>query len=623
MIEAAKSGHPGIALGMADVLYILFKNHLVFNPSDPSWRLRDRLIFSAGHGSALLYSCLYLSGYKDFNIDQIKRFRSLHSNTPGHPEFSRCNNGVEATTGPLGQGIGMAVGMAMASKISGDTNKIFVICGDGCLAEGISQEAISFAGHYNLNNLVVIFDDNNITIDGSTSLSSSCDHATRFGASGWDVILSDGHNYDEIDSAITQSKGSKKPVMIAFKTIIGFGIASLEGSCKIHGAAVGPENISIARRRLMWDSEPFDIPDDILLAWRSFWLRNEKLYDASYNFTGRQQDVELNWDAVLKSVQMHSCATRVSSAEVIESLLMQSANILGGSADLSSSNNTRVSMHQDITRDHFDGNYIHYGIREHLMAAACNGILLYDGSAFKRPYCGTFLVFSDYMRPAIRLSALMGLPVIYIFTHDSIGVGEDGPTHQPVEQIASLRMMPNMLTIRPCSPLEVVCAWRAAIENTTGPTSIILSRQKIEYVNHLPISYEDFIRGAYKFYGASDAADVVICATGSEVHLAYLVAIKLEKQSLTVRVVSVPSVERFLLQPRDYVDSMIGNCRTKCVIEAGIRFGWDRILKDQDLFFGVDDFGISGKCEDVFNAFGLNLDNITQSIINSLKFTSF
>jgi transketolase len=629
MVEVAQSGHPGMPLGMADIALILFKEHLRFNPNDPLWEGRDRLVFSAGHGSALLYGCLHLAGYKHFDLQQLKRFRQKGSVTPGHPEYAP-EHGIEATTGPLGQGLGMAAGMALAAKMMQsrsvqsqqlEQQKIFAICGDGCLAEGIGQEAISIAGHYKLNNLIVLFDDNQITIDGSTGLSTSEDHLLRAKAAGWEVMQVDGHAYGEIDDALASAKQSKKPVLIAFRTIIGFGVPSLAGSHKTHGAPLGVELALATRKHLVWPYEPFCIPQEIVQKWRSFWLRNQNDYDDWQQ--GNSDGIEafdLN-EIIKQTAQASNEATRVSSGRVLETLMRHRCNLVGGSADLSTSNNTRTAEHVDVKPGEYSGNYIHYGIREHVMGAMCNGIALYTHGRFT-PYCGTFLVFADYLRPALRMSALMHLPVVYVFTHDSIGVGEDGPTHQPVEHLASLRLIPNVSVIRPCDAFETACAWKMALDKRSGPTVIALSRQK---VSSIPRTFDNHQveKGGYIAYQSEGDASVTICATGSEVGIAFEVSQALQKVGINSAVVSLPSIERFLQQDLMYRNRVIQPQSLKVAIEAGISFGWERIIGAEGMFFGVESFGISAPANEVFDYFELNASQISsviqQRIVNMLR----
>lgn len=623
MIEAAQSGHPGMPFGMADVVTELFMNHLVFNPQDPIWSLRDRLIFSAGHGSALLYACLHLAGY-DYQIDDLKKFRQIGSVTPGHPELD-VSRGVEATTGPLGQGFAMAVGMALASKIKDAgrdhkvNNIIYTVCGDGCMAEGVTQEAISIAGHLGLDNLIVLFDDNGITIDGSTKISTSEDHIARVRAAGWFAIQIDGHSTSEINNAIEEAKAAKAPAFIACKTKIGYGIPGFEGSAKVHGAAVGAEVAKLTREAFAWKYDIFEVPQEALYAWRTAWrsrfTQRHGVHGDAVEDSVTPEILSTIRSALseLEMMESWSDSTRNLSAKVLERLYAVCSCIIGGSADLSISNCTRVSASVPIERGMYAGSYINYGIREHVMGAMMNGIALYGGFI---PYGGTFMVFADYMRPAIRLSALMRQRVIYVMTHDSIGVGEDGPTHQPVEHLASLRCIPNMHVFRPCNTSEVAASWKMALTKCNGPSVISLSRQKFDLVEK-PHEF-DPDKGAYLICG-SKKAEVAILATGSEVAIALEVFKKLSGSGVNAKVISVLSLELLLNQSKTYIEELIGDASLRVVIEAGIRACWDRLLQGTDMFFGVEQYGASGPFKEVYELYGLEATNITEVVLNQLK----
>jgi transketolase len=638
MVEKAKSGHPGMPLGMADVAAVLYSKHLCFNPNDPTWFNRDRLVLSAGHGSALLYSCLYLTGYRETTLDELKRFRSLGSRTPGHPEYDP-KSGIEATTGPLGQGIAMAVGMAMAERILNAqfgndlvNHKTYVICGDGCLAEGIGQEAISIAGHYALKNLIVLFDDNGITIDGPTSLATSEDHIARAKAAGWNAMRIDGHDEKAVDIAIEEAKASDKPTLIACKTKIGYGVPDMEGSHKTHGAALGNDAVIATRKALNWNSGDFEIPTEILNEWRSFWERNKSVYDS-------WQDTFISSGSELKSyVSQDSLSllndridgfkqqllqnpmdepTRVSSGRVLEEVTSILPNLVGGSADLSSSNNTHTKAQIDIAPGNYAGSYIHYGEREHIMAAMMNGIAMHSGII---PYGGTFLSFTDYARPAIRLSAIMGVGSIYIMTHDSIGLGEDGPTHQPVEHLASFRAMPNIHLFRPCDAVETLESWVIALQSRNIPSILALTRQKVVQIRQDIEDTENKVAsGAYIIREFKDDLRVTIFATGSEVQIAVQVANDLESNGIGTRVVSVPCMDLLFEQDIEYQMMLTCNSSLKVAIEAASGFGWERLIGSHGMFFGVESFGHSAPEQDLYRHFGLTSEHISHKILSALR----
>jgi transketolase len=635
MVEQAQSGHPGMPMGMADVIAVLYADHMRFNPKDPKWLNRDRLVLSAGHGSALLYALLHLCGYEDATLDELKAFRQLGSRTPGHPEYGHLS-GVEVTTGPLGQGIGNAVGMALAGKMlardygsaEASNYKAYCVVGDGCLMEGISQEAISFAGRHALDNLVVLFDDNGVTIDGKTRLSTFENHVMRFKACGWNVVGKidnvvgihegsmssiDGHNYFEISQALEQARAIKGPVMIPCKTIIGFGAPDVAGTSKVHGAPLGEQLAAAAKKNYGIDWEPFEIPQYVYQIWQDIAIRNKGLYtNWQERFANKVKSADIsNLDlSQLKAAcikQPVTEATRKSSERVLTEICKQVPRMAGGSADLTSSNNTKTTDQSVFDKDGAGKGpwYIYYGIREHAMAAIMNGLAL-DGQY--HVYGGTFLTFSDYMRPAMRLSALMHLPVIYVCTHDSIGLGEDGPTHQPVEHLSSLRAMPNMQVFRPCDVIETAEAYEVAMKSTQTPSVLALSRQNLPQLRQ---SCEENLaaKGAYPIWQSNSAEyDYVLFASGSEVHLAIEVAKKLS----SAIVYSVPCMDR--VEYKSLLASLPANNHKRVVIEAGVRQSWEWLLRSGDMFFGVETFGMSGKAKDVFEHFGLTIDNICSKL---------
>lgn len=612
-VEAAKSGHPGMPLGIADVATVLYSDFMRFDPANPKWPDRDRFVLSAGHGSILLYSILFLTGYADVGLDDIKNFRQLGSKTPGHPEYGEIS-GIETTTGPLGQGFANAVGMAISLKKANSQAKVYCISGDGCLMEGISHEAASIAGHLNLDNLIIIFDSNKITIDGSTELTESVDNKKRFESYGFEVIEANGHDYQQIHAAFKQANAASRPVLIIFNTTIAFGSVNKAGKSSSHGAPLGAEEVFLTKQFLGLDpSKTFDVDENLLKIWRSFAAKSAP-ENSAHKIINKQIDHEIFVN--LKKNEVPNESTRKSSGRVVEKLL-ELPIFLGGSADLSESNFTSAKNSKPLQRADFSGNYIHYGIREHAMAAIMNGIAL---EAEFIPYAGTFLVFSDYLKPAIRLSALMKLQVIYIFTHDSIGVGEDGPTHQPVEQLAMLRSIPNLCVIRPCDYIETIEAWEVAVSNKNLPTAICLSRQNILQINNC--RDENLLKkGAYIIREAanSDSIKVTLFATGSEVSIAIDVAARLENLGFSSRVVSVPSFELFFQQEIAYQNILLKNNSLKVAIEAASEFGWHKIIGENSMFFGLNNFGASAKSEDLFKLFGISSENICNKILENLE----
>ena len=640
-VEQAKSGHPGMPMGMADVATILFTRFLKFSPGDPAWPDRDRFVLSAGHGSMLIYALLYLTGYEAMTIEQIKRFRQLGSNTAGHPEYGHTP-GIETTTGPLGQGLANAVGMAIAEKhlaaVFGDAvvnHKTYVIASDGDLMEGISQEAIALAGHLRLNKLIVLFDDNGISIDGTLSLADSVDQIKRFEAAGWSASRIDGHDPAAIASALEKAQNSDKPVLIACRTKIGFGAPTKQGSEKSHGSPLGAEEIAGARKTLGWASAPFEIPPDILKAWRTAGARSQGMHadwkkrlaaleagkrtEFERRMTGKisQQALDMATRAVKEKLaaQPQNIATRAASEFALESLIPALPEMIGGSADLTGSNNTRTKSMKAITAADFSGRFIHYGVREHGMAAAMNGMALHAGIV---PYSGTFLVFSDYCRPAIRLAALMGKRVVHVMTHDSIGLGEDGPTHQPIEHLAALRAIPNLLVFRPCDAVETAECWQLALATENRPSILALTRQNLPQLRNRFDNENICARGAYEIAGPDGKADVSIFATGSEVTIAVDGAKVLAERGIAARVVSVPCFELFLEQSEDYRRAIISSARINIGVEAAARQGWDAIIGSDGFFVGMNSFGASAPYKELYKKFGITAEAVAGAALSKL-----
>jgi transketolase len=630
-VQKAKSGHPGMPMGMADVATVLFTQFLKFDPQTPDWPDRDRFVLSAGHGSMLLYALLYLTGYPDMTKAEIENFRQLGAKTAGHPEYGHAA-GIETTTGPLGQGIATAVGMALAERMMaarhGDDlvdHYTYVIAGDGCLMEGISHEAISLAGHLGLSKLIVLFDDNGISIDGGTDMAVSDDQAKRFEASGWHVQAVDGHDPDAVAAAIAAAKSSDKPSMIACKTTIGFGAPTKAGTAATHGAPLGDDEIAGARAALGWTAEPFEVPGPVLKAWRKSGARGadvradwqtrldhaDPAVRAAFeaNVAGALPDgwlEALNAHKKRVSGEQPSWATRKASGEVLEVLTQAIPAMVSGSADLTGSNNTKTKATGPVTPDDFSGRYIHYGVREHGMAAAMNGIALHGGLI---PYSGTFLVFADYMRGAMRLSALMGTRVIYVLTHDSIGLGEDGPTHQPVETLAMLRATPNFLMFRPCDGVETAECWAVALEARDTPSGLALTRQGVPTLRTEHTDDNLSAKGAYVLAEASGERAVTLLATGSEVHLAMAARDTLEGEGVGCAVVSMPCWELFDAQDAAYRDAVLGSApRVAC--EAAVRLGWDAYIGPGGGFVGMTGFGASAPAEDLYAHFGITAEAI-------------
>lgn len=626
-INKSNSGHPGMPLGMADVATVLFGEYIKLNPEAPKWFDRDRFVLSAGHGSMLLYSLLYLTGYKDITLDDIKDFRQFGSKTAGHPEYGHLE-GIDMTTGPLGQGISSAVGMALAERMInakyGDklcNHYTYVIAGDGCLMEGISEEAASLAGHLKLNKLIVFWDNNNITIDGTVDKASSTNQLMRFEAMGWNTISINGHDYQEIRQAIEQAQKSDKPTLIACRTTIGFGAPNKAGTSKCHGSPLGEEETALMRQKLNWSYGPFEVPEDSLQMWRQTQNRNKEEYnqwvqDAHaagtefHDFIANK--LPKGWNDALNAVKQQAIAektkvaTRKASEMCLKAIVPHVPEIVGGSADLAASNLTFVEGLKTVTANDYHGNNIMYGIREHAMGAIMNGMALHGGAI---PYGGTFFVFSDYMRPSMRLAALMGIRVVYVLTHDSIGVGEDGPTHQPIEHLASYRAMPNILTFRPCDVVETAEAWELALEEEHRPSILALSRQGLPLLRQ---SAEENLtaKGAYIISPAQKERQATIIATGSEVSIAVEAQKKLLEQNIDVAVVSMPCMELFEEQSMLYQMDVLGN-KPVISMEAAATFGWNRFAQRT---IGIDTFGASGPANELYEHFGLTSDNLVEEV---------
>jgi len=629
-VEAANSGHPGMPMGMADVATVLFNRFLKFDPADPHWPDRDRFVLSAGHGSMLLYSLLHLTGYGDFTLDQLKNFRQFGALTAGHPEFGH-GAGIETTTGPLGQGVATAVGMAMAERMMaaryGDDlvdHNTYVIAGDGCLMEGISHEAIDLAGHLKLSKLIVLWDDNEISIDGSTKLSTSTDQLARFAACGWSVRRVDGHDPAAVAAAIEAERATDKPSLIACKTIIGYGAPNKQGTAATHGSPLGDEEIAATRKALGWSYPPFEVPAGIRDAWKAAAARGAAGHAAwSGRLAATPADTRTAFeDAVAGRVPTAAddavkaliasfatdkpkLATRQSSQKALEAILPAMPNLVGGSADLTGSNGTRAKGQPAISADDFSGSYIHFGVREHGMAAAMNGIALHGGFV---PYGGTFLVFADYCRPAIRLSALMGQRVIYVMTHDSIGLGEDGPTHQPVEHLAALRAMPNLNVFRPADAVETAEAWQAALHADGTPSVLCLSRQGLPTLRSEPTTENLTARGGYTLKDAG-SRDITLIATGSEVSIALAASELLAIEGIRAAVVSMPCFELFNTQDAAYRGSVLGSA-PRLAVEAAVQDGWDRYIGPDGAFIGMSSFGASAPAGQLYEHFGITAENV-------------
>ncbi len=641
-VQKANSGHPGMPMGMADVATVLFKYHLRFNPENPNWINRDRFILSAGHGSMLLYSLLYLTGYKSVSIDDIKNFRQLNSICAGHPEYTE-NSGIETTTGPLGQGLGNSVGMAIGEEIFRKkfgsnliNHKTYVIASDGDLMEGISHEAMSLAGHLKLKNLIVFFDNNKISIDGSTTLSVSDNFKKRFEGYGWNFQEINGHNEKQISKAISKASKSKKPSIISCKTIIGYGSPNKSGKASSHGSPLGEEEISLVRKKLKWTSPPFVVPNQILQAWREIGKKGKSLEEKwNEDLNKKNPQIKSELESMINHSNLHNLekiireekakyftskpdmATRQCSSSAIEVISKLLPELIGGSADLSGSNNTKTSNSKIISSKNFNGNYIHYGVREHGMAAAMNGLALYGGLI---PYGGTFLIFSDYCKPAIRLSALMGLRVIYIFSHDSIGLGEDGPTHQPIEHLSGLRAIPNLNVFRPADINETLECWEIALKSKNNPSAIALSRQKLPFINKQLSEKNKCNLGAYDLNITSHDYKLILIASGSEVEIALEAQKMLKQEGIDTKVVSMPCHELFDNQDENYKEKILEtNSCYRIVIEAGSMKGWAKYVKDKGEYVGIDSFGKSAPYKQIYDHFDVNSQNVIQLARKLLK----
>jgi transketolase len=641
-VEKANSGHPGLPMGSADIATVLFTQFLKFDAADPKWPDRDRFILSAGHGSMLLYALLYLTGNTEMTIDQIKRFRQLGSKTPGHPE-NVLTSGVETTTGPLGQGIAFSVGSALAERLlaaefGGDVvnHYTYVLCSDGDLMEGISHEALALAGHLKLSKLIFLYDDNGITIDGPITLTDNVDQVTRFKAHGWNAVHVDGQDQKAIAAAITQAQMSDRPSLIACKTTIGFGAPTKAGTSKAHGEALGAEELAGAKKALGWNYGPFEIPDDILQAWRSVgkqgasahadWNRRFEAMDPAKRDEFQLRVIDRKRPANLAETirklkdklvaEPQKVATRKASELALDVLVPALPELVLGSADLTPSNNTRTKGLKEVTPDDFSGRYLHYGIREMGMAAAMNGLATHGGFA---PAGGTFLCFTDYARGAIRISALSHAPVVYIMTHDSIGLGEDGPTHQPVEHLVALRAMPNLRVFRPADTVETAECWQLALEKTTGPTILALSRQALTPVRLTTSADNLCSHGGYELVAAKGEAKVSLYASGSEVEIAVAAQKQLAERGIATRVVSVPSLDLLLEQPVAQRKAVIGNAPVKIAIEAAVRFGWDAVIGPDGVFIGMTGFGASAPAKDLYPHFGITAEAVVAAATKGLQ----
>ena len=643
-VQKADSGHPGMPMGMADVATVLFTRFLKFDAVHPDWPDRDRFVLSAGHGAMLLYALLFLTGVPKMTLDELKRFRQLHSRTPGHPEYGH-SPGIEATTGPLGQGLGNAVGMALAERLLnkryGDEivdHYTYVLAGDGCLMEGISQEAVSLAGHLKLGRLIVLFDDNQISIDGPTSLSVSDDQIERFRASGWHTAKVNGHDPEAVALAVANAKSTTdQPSLIACRTVIGYGAPNKQGTAATHGSPLGEEEIKGAREKLGWHHAPFEVPKPILMSWRAIGTRNATAFErwqAAFKRldpAGRahiidpiDNDVRGQIAAAVKTLKSDfsrgavKLATRQSSQKVLEKLVPIVPGLIGGSADLTGSNGTLTKLQTIVKPGDFSGNYVHYGVREHGMAAAMNGLALHGGIV---PYGGTFLVFSDYCRPSIRLSAVMGKRVIYVMTHDSIGLGEDGPTHQPVEQLAALRAMPNINVLRPADSVECAECWELALGTEATPSIVALTRQRLPLLRTAHTNENLSARGAYVLIEAKGRRDVTLIATGSEVSLAVAAAKTLQGEGIEAAVVSMPCWELFAGQDQGYQDAVLGTA-PRVGVEAAVDFGWQKWLGPRGIFIGMHGFGASAPSEELYKHFGITaaaVETVARDLVGKPK----
>ena len=632
-VQKANSGHPGMPMGMADVTTILFKHFLKYNPKNPNWLNRDRFVLSAGHGSMLLYSLLYLTGYKSIKLKDIKKFRKLNCICAGHPEY-HPGTGIETTTGPLGQGIANSVGFAIAEEILKKklgkeiiNHKTYVLAGDGCLMEGISHEAMSLAGHLKLKNLVMLFDNNSISIDGPTNLAVSDNYKKRFESYGWNYISVNGHNYNEIFKALKKVQNAKKPTIISCKTKIGYGSPNKSGKASSHGSPLGEEEIELVRKKLNWKYKAFEIPKNILKEWRKIGEKGIKI-ETKWNKIYKRKKNKINiifknsFNKAIKSEknnaikEIKSIATRKSSELILNAITYKNKNLIGGSADLAGSNNTKTKFHKMIKPGNFSGNYIHYGVREHAMCGIMNGLALHSKLI---PYGGTFLIFSDYCKPSIRLSALMKQQVIYVMTHDSIGLGEDGPTHQPIEQLAGLRSIPNLNIFRPADRMETIECWELALKISKTPSILSLTRQNLNPIRKKYSSSNKCSFGAYEILRMKKKINLTILASGSEVNLAIEVSHKLAKNKIYSKVISVPCQDLFDLQSKSYKQKILGETELKISIEAGSTDCWKKYVGNKGFTFGIEEFGKSAPYKDIYKYFGLTAENVSKKVVSILK----
>ena len=623
-VQKANSGHPGMPMGMADVCTVLFRDFLKFNPINPNWVNRDRFVLSAGHGSMILYSLLYLSGYKSISLNDIKNFRQLNSICAGHPEFEP-SSGIETTTGPLGQGIGNAVGFALAEEIlkakygkKSFNHKTYVLAGDGCLMEGISHEALSLAGHLKLKNLIMLFDNNSISIDGPTSLTVSDKYKKRFESYNWGYIEINGHKEKEIFKALKKVQKANRPTVISCKTKIGFGSPNKSGKSSAHGSPMGEDEIKLIRKKLKWSHDPFVIPDNILNTWREIGKKGLKEEQKWKKNSYKKENFENQISSIIQNAknavvsESKNLATRKSSENILKELTKNLPNLIGGSADLTGSNNTKTESQKIISPGKFKGNYIHYGVREHAMASIMNGLALHSNLI---PYGGTFLVFSDYCKPSIRLSALMKQRIIYVMSHDSIGLGEDGPTHQPIEHLSSLRSIPNLNVFRPCDSTETIECWELALTCKDKPSVISLTRQNLNQLRTVFESKNLSSLGAYEIFRSNENIKLTLMASGSEVDIAVSAAKKLAEKKIYAKVISVPSMELFDAQPENYKLKILGETELKISIEASQPMSWKKYVGKNGTTLGIEDFGKSAPYKDVYKHFKLTDDDVVNAAL--------